>query len=183
MTKHLAKALKRITWFRRGQLQCEAILTFKSEASELTLGDVDFRAFGLSYDVQDDEVRYWPAIRYLNAEHGVLQQKWQYQAHGVRHPHEGPWEDIPNGHQKLCYNEIATKQNWIYLRWLIDLQLREHIELQCNDFIWDMRRLRHEPTPIKPNLWNLLNVGFWVEADKDKRNFLLIDSVLLSSNL
>lgn len=180
---HLPKALKRITWFRRGLLQCEAIFTFKAEASELTLGDVDFRAFGLSYDLQDDGYRYWPAVRYLNAEDGVLQQKWQAHTGGVRHPHHDGWSDIPGGHQPLCYNEIATKQNWHYLRWLIDLRSREYVDLQCNERVWDLRGLRHEPTPVKPNLWYLLNVGFWAEADKDKRAFLLLDSVVLSSEV
>ena len=26
------------------------------------------------------------------------------------------WVDIPGGGQRLCYNEIATKHNWYYLR-------------------------------------------------------------------
>ena len=37
--------------------------------------------------------------------------------------------------------------------------------------------------PAMANLWCMLNIVFWVEADIDKRAFLYLDSVLLSGEL
>lgn len=178
---HLAKALKRITFRKKTRLQCELYFTFHPEASELKLGERDVRAIGVSYDLQDDEVRYWPAIRFLNSENGERIEKWQYHVGGTRLPHLDDWEDVPDGHQPLCYNETATKQNWHYLRWLIDLESREYLELQCNDRTWDLSGRAHEPLPPYPNLRTLLNLGFWVETEHEKRSFLYVDSIVLST--
>lgn len=179
---HLAKALKRVTFRNLSRLRCEAYFTFHPEASTMKLGDKDVRAFGVSYDLQDDEVRHWPAIRFLNAENGQRVEKWQYHVGGTRLPHLDDWEDVEAGSQELCYNEIATKQNWHYLRWTIDLKTREYIDLQCNDKKWDLSGKSHRPLPLYPNLRDLLNLGFWVETDCDRRAFLYIDSVLLSAD-
>jgi hypothetical protein len=181
---HLAKALKRISWRARARLQCEAYFTFHPEPSALDLGEGDVRAFGISYDIQDDQHRYWPAIRYLNAENGVPVRRWQYHAGGDRVVHLDGFEAVPGSGPKdeLCYNEIATKQNWHYLRWLIDLESRQYVELQCNDQLYDLRGLGHPPLKGYPNLRTLLNLGFWVEAGTDRRSFLYIDSVLLSTD-
>jgi hypothetical protein len=181
---HLAKALKRITWRRRGRLQCELYFTFHPEPSALDLGEGDVRTFGISYDIQDDEHRYWPAIRYLNAENGVPVRRWQYHAGGDRVVHLEGFEDVPggSGNDELCYNEIATKQNWHYLRWLIDLETRQYVELECNDRVYDLRGTGHTPLSPYPNLRTLLNLGFWVEAGADRRCFLYVDSVLLSTD-
>jgi hypothetical protein len=35
--------------------------------------------------------------------------------------------------------------------------------------------------PALPNLWCLLNLGFWVETDHPRRCYLYVDSVLLST--
>ncbi|MBI4587296.1 MAG: hypothetical protein HY725_00535 [Candidatus Rokubacteria bacterium] len=178
---HLAKALKRITFRKKARVQCELYFTFKPEGAELKLGERDVRAIGVSYDLQDEACRYWPAIRFLNAEAGARIEKWQYHAGGTRLPHLDGWEDVPDGQQPLCYNEIATKQNWHYLRWLIDLRSREYLELQCNDRAWSLSGRAHAPLKAYPNLRTLFNVGFWVEAEVDKRCFLYVDSVLVST--
>jgi hypothetical protein len=178
---HLAKALKRITFRSLGLLRCEAYFTFHPESSTMKLGENDVHSIGMSYDLQDDEFRYWPAIRFLNSENGERIEKWQIHRGGVRLPHLDDWEDLPDGHQELCYNEVATKQNWHYLSWTIDLRNREYVELQCNDRKWDLRGLSHAPLPIYPNLRDLLNLGAYVETACDRRAFLYLDSVLLST--
>lgn len=177
---HVAKALKRFTFSRQTRTQCEAYFTFKPEASELRLSELDVRGVGVSYDLQDDEVREWPAIRFLNADETGRVERWQVHGGGSRAPHLDAWEDIPDGHQELCYNETATKQNWHYVRWLIDLESRTYLELQCNDRTWDLSAFSFPAVPKNPNLRTLMNLGFFVEANTDKRCFLYVDSVLFS---
>jgi hypothetical protein len=183
---HFSKSLKRITWVRRTQYQVECFFTFKPEPVSVDLGDKNVRAFGVSFDLHDDDHRYHLCLRYLNAYQGELQQKWQYMARGFIIPDVEGWpddtfDDVPSGAQRLCYNETPTKLNWHYLRWLVDLGERRHIELQCNDHTFDLRECKPELHPADPNLWCLLNVGFWVEADTDVRSFFFADSVLLST--
>ena len=183
---HFAKSLKRVTWTRRGVYQTECYFTYKPESTSLRLGEDVLGSFGVSLDLQDDDHRYHLAVRYLNAQNGGLQQKWQYMARGHMIPGESGWdpdafEDVPRGAQRLCYNETVTKLNWHYLRWVVDLDRREHVELQCNDRTLDMRGLRHEVRPAFANLWCLLNLGFWVEAATTVRCFFMADSVLLST--
>jgi hypothetical protein len=191
---HLCADLKRITWKHRGPIRLETYFTFKPEADELRLSESDVRAIGVLFDIQDDEKRWMPHLRYLNALNGVQVGKWQFkrQREPLRqigntgkthsHFHLAPtgWEEVPGGEQKLCYNEIATKQNWHYLRVDLDLAGRAITRLQCNDRIHDVRHIAPMMMPAMSNLWCMLNVLFWVETDIDKRAFLYLDSVLLS---
>jgi hypothetical protein len=178
---HLAKALKRVTFRQMSLLRCETYFTFHPESSTMKLGDKDVHSFGVSYDLQDDECRYWPAIRFVNAVDGQRVEKWQYHVGGTRLPHLDDWADVPDGRQELCYNEVATKQNWHYLRWTIDLRTRQYVDLQCNDRVWDLSGQSHKPLPLYPNLRDLMNLGFFVETGCDRRAFLYLDSVLLSA--
>ena len=100
----------------------------------------------------------------------------------VSHFHLAPdgWEDVPDASQELCYNEIATKYNWYYLRMDLDLATRQITHLQCNDHIHHLTDVTPMMIPAMPNLACMLNVAFWVETDTDKRAFLYLDSVLLS---
>ena len=100
----------------------------------------------------------------------------------VSHFHLGPegWEDVPGEPQLLCYNEIATKMNWHYLRVGLDLKRRAFTGFQCNDHTFGPEGMHCIELPAMANLWCMLNAAFWVEADADKRAFLYIDSVLLS---
>ena len=91
------------------------------------------------------------------------------------------WTDIPQGKQGLCYNEIPTKMNWLYLAVDLDLSTRRTIRLQCNDKVMD-GPLDYIQLPAMPNLRGMLNAFFWVETDVDKRAFLYLDSVLLSTS-
>ncbi|MBC7238189.1 MAG: hypothetical protein H5T69_20280, partial [Chloroflexi bacterium] len=163
-------------------------------ASELRLSATDVRAVGVLFDIQDQELRWMPHLRYLNALNGEPVGRWQFKRRREAlqqigdsgetrsHFHLAPegWEDVPDGAQRLCYNEIATKQNWHYLRVDVDLAKRAITHLQCNDRVHDVRAVEPMTMPAMPNLWCMLNVLFWVETDVDKRAFLYLDSVLLS---
>ncbi len=191
---HLAVDLKRATWRHRGPIRLETYFTFKPEATELRLSETDVRAVGVLFDIQDEGQRWMPHLRYLNALNGEHVAKWQFkrqreplqQIGGTgktrSHFHLAPtgWEDIPGGHQILCYNEIATKYNWHYLRVDLDLAERRITRLQCNDRVHDLTGVGPMILPAMANLWCMLNTVFWVESDIDKRAFFYLDSVLLS---
>ena len=198
----LAVAIKRLTFRQLGPVRLEAYFTFKPEASELRLSETDVRAFGFLFDLQDIDngdrppERVMPHIRYLNALNGEHVGKWQYKAKREdfaniggsgktkSHFHLAPegWEDIPGGEQLLCYNEIATKQNWYYFRLDFDLSTWEFSRLQCNNRVFDISSIAPMRMPAMANLWCMLNSVFFVETDCDKRSFLYLDSVLLSGD-
>ena len=191
---HIAADLKRVTWRHRGPIRLEAYFTFKPEATELRLSETDVRAVGVLFDIQDEGNRWMPHLRYLNSFNGEHVTKWQFKRKrapllpiggtGKTRSHfhlaQTNWEDIPGGHQILCYNEIATKYNWHYLRVDLDLASRAINRLQCNNRVHDLTGVEPMVLPAMANLWCMLNVVFWVETDMDKRAFLYLDSVLLS---
>ena len=89
-----------------------------------------------------------PHMRYLNARNGALVQNWQFKRRStpfkqvgsdpdtLSHYHLAPyqdWEDLDDGHQRLCYNEIATKVNWTYVRFDFDLASMKATAFLCND--------------------------------------------------
>lgn len=191
---HIGTAIKRATFRKRGPIRFETYFTFKPEATELLLMSQDVRACGILFDIQDEECRWMPHLRYLNARNGEYQQKWQFKSHvepmlpigttgEIRshfHLEDGNWQDVPDGKQKLCYNEIPTKYNWHYLR--LDLDLEKHTidHIQCNQKVFNLDGV--EPMVLKPvpNAWDLLNVVFWVESNTGKRSFLFLDSCVMS---
>lgn len=83
--------------------------------------------------------------------------------------------------QDLCFNEVPTKVNWHYLRWVIDTEKRKNVEIQINDRVTDMRDI---PVPAYEeryeSLENLLNFYFSVRTLSGIRNFLYLDSVVIS---
>ena len=196
----MSVGIKRATFRELGMIRLETYFAFKPEARVLQLSETDVRAVGLLYDLQhgdrhgDGAERVMPHIRYLNARDGKAIGRWQYKKERAPlvtigesqktrshfHLADTGWLDIPGGEQKLCYNEIATKQNWHYLR--LDFSLKEmaFIDMQCNDRTLDLRGIEPMRMPAMSNLWCMLNVAFWVEADADRRSFLYIDSVMLS---
>ena len=175
-------------------MRLEAYFTFKPEASELQLSVDDVRAVGVLFDLQDEAYRWMPHWRYLNALEGEPVRSWQFKrerepfhdiggrAETVSHFHLAPtgWEDVPGSGQVLCYNEVATKFNWYYLRMDLDLANRQITHLQCNDRVHDLTGVEPMMIPAMPNLDCMLNLAFWVETDVDKRAFLYVDSVLVS---
>jgi hypothetical protein len=128
---------------------------------------------------------------------GNLVQKWKYKTSvqttrvtvgdldrkledfQVQNPED--WEEVPDGYQPLCYNEIPSKVNWHYLRWLFDTELGRNLELQVNDKVMDLRDievLMHD----RPywGLDRLLNFEIDVRTRIAVRNFLYVDSILIS---
>jgi len=73
--------------------------------------------------------------------------------------------------------------NWHYLRWTMDTEKRKNIELQINNKLIDMRDV-----PVPPyeesydSLENLLNFYFSVRTLSGKRNFLYLDTVVISAD-
>lgn len=214
----LAQCLKRLTWQQLGLVQFEMWFAYKPEADRPGIGENEFRAFGVLWDIQDDRHRYFPAVRYLNAANGVMKQKWQFaQARPVtdaewagnldtsisedrssavgakrgidpqwfgRRYHDGStdgFREVPHGEQKLCYNETFDKINWHYLRFAVDTSRREYAELQCNERRYDLRGTQPTLAEAYPRLGSLLNLALWVEADTNRRCFLFIDSVVIST--
>jgi len=191
----LAVGIKRLTYRHQGPIQLEAYFTFKPEASELRLSETDVHSIGVLFDLQDDQRRVMPHLHYLNAVDGVQQGRWQFKSRQpqfrdiggtgktVSHFHLGEegWEDLPGGGQLLCYNEIATKQNWHYLKVGLDLKSMTFTTFQCNDHLFDVSAVEPMTMPAMANLWCMLNVAFWVRAGSQKRSFLCLDSTLLSA--
>jgi hypothetical protein len=161
-----------------------------------------FGDFAISNDVGEGEdgVRYHAALRYLNTDaNGQFVQKWMYKtsvqpttkmerAGEAESPedyhtiHPDDWAEVPGGYQPLCYNEIPTKMNWHYLRWVFDTSTRRSTELQVNDLVMDLRDL---PVPIYDHgYWGcerLLNFCVDVRTHSGIRNFLWLDSVVVST--
>ena len=197
----MAVGIKRLTFRHEGPIRLEAYFTFKPEASALTLSSTDVRAVGVLFDLQvsdtvtDNPQRVMPHLRYLNAMEGESVERWQYKKevealHEIggsgetkSHFHMGPegWRDLPGGAQRLCYNEIATKQNWYYLRLDFDLAEMAFLRFQCNDRVFGMEGIEPMSFPAMANLWCMLNTLFFVETDCNKRAFLYVDSVVLSA--
>jgi hypothetical protein len=162
-----------------------------------------FGDFTISNDVGEGEgeQRYHCALRYMNTDHeGRLVQKWMYKtsvqpttkmerAGIVSSPDDyhtinpEDWEDVPGGYQPLSYNEIPTKMNWHYLRWIFDTRARRNTELQVNDLVMDLRDI---PVPIYDHAYfgceRLLNFCVDVRTHTDVRNFFWMDSVVVSTD-
>ncbi|MBI3972656.1 MAG: hypothetical protein HY332_15370 [Chloroflexi bacterium] len=194
---HQAVAVKRFTWRELGTVRLEAYVACKPEASELQLGDLDVQAFGLLFDLQNAEARFMPHLRYLNALDGRPRRVWQYrtstpprqqigtsgQTGSTYHLSPEGWLDLPGGEQGLCYNELPTKLNWHYLRLDADLRAGTYTAFRCNDRTYDLSELGLIRTPPEPTLPCLLNCAFFVEAGRDQRAFLYVDSVLVSTDV
>lgn len=194
-------AIKRLAMRHRGPIRFEAYVTFKPEATELRLGDTDVRSFGFLFDLQGGDTdagveRVMPHMRFLNAAKGEHVQKWQFKSRTAEmldiggeaktnsHYHLAPegWEDLPGGDQRLCYNEIATKVNWSYLRFDFDLAEMKALAFQCNDREFDVSGFEPMRIPAMKNLWCMLNFCLFAETDVNKRAFLYVDSVCISGD-
>ena len=172
----------------------EFFFTFKPEASELRLSDLDVRSVGVLFDLQDDNHRVMPHLRYLNARDGRTVQRWQYKKQTVEfvrvgdktvtHHHlaDRDWRPLSDRGQELCYNEIPTKVNWHYAKVGFDLRSMRYTHFRCNGMTYNMDCIDPIVIPAMPNLRNMLNVAFFVETDLDKRAFYYIDSVILSGD-
>ena len=162
-----------------------------------------FGEFTFSNDicVGESGPRWHSVIRYRNADlNGNLVQRWvrpttlepttKMDLSGLVTPHPRQdffsrrpedWAAVRNGRQPLCFNETASKVNWHYVRWLFDTESLRSLEFQCNDRVMN---LSDTPSLIHSEEYhgiaNLLNVYVAVRTHVNVRNFLYLDSALLS---
>jgi hypothetical protein len=206
----LSHAIKRLTnHYEPGLRQLELWYAYTPEQDRQGLSEKDVRGFGIFFDVQDEEHRYFIGARYVNSVNGEMVRRWQlFQAadvsdvdwafgvendwckrgidamwYGKRYP-DGSADGftwVPDGYQDLCYNESDDKINWSYLRLLIDTSKREYVELQSGSKTFDLRGIK--PTLTKPyaRIKGLFNPGIWVENDNNRRVFFYTDSVVISA--
>ena len=152
----------------------------------------------LTFDVMDPHhavapgekpVRWWPGIRYHNAEGGKLIQRWQADFSGSKGVLDGPWDDLPDGRQDLGFNRSPTKCQWHYLRFTFDLAKREYVDFHCYGQEFNVAGRKHNQNPPLTG-WRastdkcpgLIGTNFVIEADTNKRCFLYLDSVVISAS-
>lgn len=205
----LSSSVKRLSIHRPpGLWQMEMWYAYTPEQDRLGVGEKDIRAFGMFFDIQDNEHRYQPGLRYVNSVNGELRQQWQimkpkkvtprewgYDSDtewvkwgldslwlGKRRP-DGTtdgYEFVPDAQQQLCYNESDDKINWLYLRMLFDTKKREYVEFQSCEQTYDLRGTKIEITEPYARIRGLINPLIWIENDSQRRSFMYIDSVLIS---
>lgn len=207
-----AAAIKRLTYSKPGLIQFEMYFTYKSEQvfanaafdGNASPSELDFGDFTISNDVNasPEGPRYHCAVRYANTDaSGRLAQKWMYKTSlhtttkmelaGTRAQTEDyhvrnvdDWVAIPGGKQPLCYNEVPTKVNWHYLRWVFDTRAQRNVELQSNELTLDLRAIKVPVYEEKYHALNhLLNFVIDVRTRKAVRNFLYVDSILVSTDV
>jgi len=166
--------------------------------------ETQFGAFTVATDLcGDNGLRYHTVARYQNTDfdgnfvkqvmYPVVPEptpREQFEGKGEKLPYAADftapnpddWRTIGEPFT-LCYNEVPTKVNWHYLRWTMDTEKRKNIELQINNKLIDMRDV-----PVPPyeesydSLENLLNFYFSVRTLSGKRNFLYLDTVVISAD-
>lgn len=164
--------------------------------------EAHFGAFTVATDIcGDGGIRYHTVARYQNADtDGNFVRQIMYPVvpeptpkehlegkidleYGADFTAPNPEDWKPVGEPfELCYNEVPTKINWHYLRWVVDTKERRNVEIQINDQLIDMSDV---PVPVYEeryeSLDNLLNFYFSVRTLSGVRNFLYLDSVLIST--
>jgi hypothetical protein len=206
----LSHGIKRLTThLGKGLRQFEMWYAYTPEQDRQGLSEQAMRAFGVFFDIQDDEYRYFIGARYVNAVNGEMVRRWQiFKAkevsdqewaygvendwckmgidamwYGKRYPDGSTdgFEFIPDGYQDLCYNESDDKINWSYLRLLIDTQKREYVELQSGNTIFNLTGMKPTLTAPYARIKGLFNPSIWVENDTDRRVFFFADSIVVSA--
>jgi len=165
--------------------------------------EAQFGAFTVATDLSHEGIRYHNVMRFQNTDdEGHIVQKWMYPTVAEPTPHERwrgehnygryadftapnpeDWEFLDAPRQEACFNEVPTKVNWHYLRFLIDVKTRKNVELQFNDDVYDLSDV---PVPQYgekyESLETLLNFYFSVRTLAPYRNFLFLDSVVISAD-
>ena len=166
--------------------------------------EADFGDFSISNDVcigDGPGDRAHCVLRYVNTnEQGDLVRKWFYKTsvqpttkmvrsgiatdsgdYHVTNVHD--WEEVPGGEIAMCTNELPSKVNWHYIRWVFDTAKLANVELQVNTTTLDLTSV---PVPryehAYEGLTNLLNFCFDVRTHRDVRNFLYLDSELVTAD-
>ena len=177
-------------------MRFECYFTYKAEPSDFRLGELDVRSVFLSVDAMDlgnvrgadrAPVRWWPSVRYHNAEGGTLIQRWQANFSGSKGTKDGPFTDLEDGYQELGFNRSPTKYQWHYLRFTFDTARHEYVDLHCHGREFDIAGRRHVFDPpltgfraSTDRCASLLNFGIGIETNADKRCFLYLDSIVVS---
>ena len=205
----LSHGIKRLTThLPKGLRQYEMWYAYTPEQDRQGLSEQAIRAFGIFFDIQDDDYRYFIGARYVNSVNGEMVRRWQiFQAKQVSdlewaYGVEDDWckmgidamwygkryddgstdrfEWITDGYQDLCYNESDDKINWSYLRLLIDTEKREYVELQSGNKIFDLKGIKPTLTAPYARIKGLFNPSMWVENDTNRSVFFYVDSVVVS---
>jgi hypothetical protein len=92
-----------------------------------------------------------------------------------------PFLNIPNGDQKLCFNETVDKINWHYFALTIDLEKKEYVELQSVNKKFNLSGIKPTIVDAYPRINFLVNPILWVETDTNRRAFLYVDSIVNST--
>jgi len=205
----MSLAIKRLSRPAEARLlRVEALFAYTTDQDRPGFAIDAMRAFGLMIDLQDDDHRFMPGIRYVNATDGVPRRQWQFysrtdsddaawnygrpgwhragidpQWFGMRQPDGSTaattWFD--GEPQPLIYNETDDKINWMPLSLTIDLAERRYAGFRCGPRSYTFPD-GAGPTLADPyeNIGQLINPVFFVEADTDRRVNLYLDSVLIS---
>jgi hypothetical protein len=203
-------AIKRLTThLPEGKRQFEMWYAYTPEQDRQGLSESAIRAFGIFFDIQDEEHRYFAGVRYVNAVDDKMVRRWQiFKAKDVTDEEwaygtQGDWckkgidamwygkryedgstdgfEWIEDGYQDLCYNESDDKINWNYLRLVVDTQRREYVEMQSGNRIFDLRGISPTLTSPYARIKGLFNPGIWVENNFNRRVFFYVDSLIISA--
>ncbi|WFR65875.1 MFS transporter [Curtobacterium flaccumfaciens] len=205
----MSLAIKRLAVPRDAvRIRVEAVVAYTTEQDRPGLGVDAMRAFGMFVDLQDDECRYMPGVRYVNTAGGEPVRRWQYfdrttstdaewsygvdgwhragidpQWYGERRP-DGSTSGTAwfgDGAQGLIYNETDDKVNWMPVALEIDLRTRTYVAFEANGRAFTFPA-GAGPTQASTyrNIDRLLNPVFFVEADGDRRVSLFVDSVVVS---
>lgn len=203
--------IRRLTMRQQGLVQVEMYFAYTAEArvadesegwdGNHDPGEHDFGSFTLSNDIcRPGGQRCHMALKYENTDSdGGLVQRWRYKtelqattrrlltdsdASAATNMHTvdpNAWANVADEAQPLCYNEVATKINWHYLRWQFDTTTFRGKELQVNDRSFDLRKV---PVPMFPEKYGaldgLLNLLVDVQTSRPVRNFLFVDTIVVS---
>ena len=88
--------------------------------------------------------------------------------------------NIPDSHQKLCYNETPDKINWLYFALSVDLKKKEYVSLESVDRKWDLRGIKATSVGRYPRIDWILNPVLFIESDTGRRVFMYVDSIVNS---
>ena len=82
---------------------------------------------------------------------------------------------------KPLENETPDKINWHYFALTVDLAKWEYVELCSVNRVFDLRGVKMTLVDPYPRINFLHNPFLWVESDTNRRVFLYVDSIVIST--
>ncbi|HEY9294072.1 MAG TPA: DUF6772 family protein [Microlunatus sp.] len=189
-------------------LRVEALVAYTTEQDRPGLGVDQMRAFGLMIDLQDEDHRFMPGVRFVNTVGGQRQRRWQFYRQTTADDQEWSYGRVgwhragidpqwfgrrqPDGStaatdwfagepQQPIYNETDDKINWMPLSLTVDLAQRTYRSFRFGNREYEFPAgAAPSLAPPYANIGNLINPVFFVETDSDRRVNLYLDSVLIS---